>query len=135
MTYNRVSPHKATLILSCLGQISLLGNIPHVPRLTTGRPAASPNPPFQKSEYPGVAYQLGTWFGRMGVTSNCFDPQARKPLGRWLVLKSPGANPRFKFPFDHMDAHSQQNRKIQYPGVVQLVARVVWEDGCGIQLL
>ena len=26
-----------------------------------------------------------------------------------------------------MVAHSQQNRKIQYPGVVQLVARVVWD--------
>ena len=26
-----------------------------------------------------------------------------------------------------MDAHRQQNRKIQYPGVVQLVARVVWD--------
>ena len=82
MTYNRVSPHKATLILSCLGQISLLGNIPHVPRLTTGRPAAGPNPPFQKSEYPGVAYQLGTWFGSVDGPSNDFDPRPRKSLGQ-----------------------------------------------------
>ena len=61
------------------------------------------------------------------MASNYFGPQARKPLGQWYVLKSLGANPRPKFPFDHMNAHRQQNRKIQYPGVVQLVARVVWE--------
>ena len=71
----------------------------------------------------------------MDAPSNRFEVQARKSLGQWLIPKSLGVNPRPKFPDDHMDAHRQQNRKIQYPGVVQLVARVVWEDGCGVRPL
>ena len=57
--------------------------------------------------------------------------KARNPLSHRRLRDFPGSKTGPKTRFDHINDHRQQKTKQPYPGIAQLVARVVWDHQVG----
>lgn len=57
--------------------------------------------------------------------------KARNPLSHRRLRDFPGSKTGPKTRFDHINDHRQQKTKQPYPGIAQLVARVVWDHQAG----
>ena len=80
-------------------------------------------------EYPGVAQLVGRdiWEREARVRATALG-KPEKPWDNWADSTFPFAGNWSKVGIDHMFDH---NWKISYPGVAQLVARVVWDHQAG----
>lgn len=81
-----------------------------------------------KTEYPGVAYRLGTWFGsrRLGFGVQCSEsPGCLGTCGITMFSPSPVVGQKSAL------TTCLTTVKISYPGLAQLVARVVWDHQAG----
>ena len=77
--------------------------------------------------YPGIARVV--WERSAGIRA-VPRVDAGKPCGAYVCGLFPPPKTRRGIAFDHRNDHRQRNfqkAKIKYPGVAQLVARVVWD--------
>jgi hypothetical protein len=82
-------------------------------------------------KYPGVAQLVARviWERSAGIRT-VSRADAGKPCSAYVCGLSPLSETRRENAFDHRNDHRQrkfQKEKIEYPGVAQLVARVVWD--------
>ncbi len=84
---------------------------------------------MQKIEYPGVAQLVAhvIWERDARVRATAFGKPGN-PWDTWADSTFPLAGNWSKIGVDHMFDH---NWKISYPGVAQLVARLLWEQDAG----
>ena len=84
---------------------------------------------MQKIEYPGVAQLVAhvIWEREARVRAEVLGNPG-KPWDAWADSTFPLAGNWSKIGVDHMFDH---NWKISYPGVAQLVARLLWEQDAG----
>ena len=85
----------------------------------------------RKSKYPGIAKLVSrlVWEREAQVRAAALG-KPRNPWDTWADSTSPIAGNWSKIGVDHMFDH---NWKISYPGVAQLVARLLWEREAGVR--
>ena len=82
--------------------------------------------------YPGIAQLVARVVWECG-SAYPSDKHAKpgKPCGTGVCGICTNRLTAPKIGFDHRNDHRQKNFKIQFPGIAQLVARVVWDHQVG----